>query len=380
MKHLGIYIHIPFCRQKCSYCDFYSLPCGSENKMDAYLEALLTQFEEYFPSGSKTTVDTVYIGGGTPSVFGGKRLEKLLRVLAKRVTLVGGCEITVEVNPESCDKKLFQQLKKAGVNRISMGVQTADDEQLRAIGRLHDFAGAKEAAELCRKYCTDNLSLDLMYGLPGQTMESWQHSVEVILTLQPRHVSAYALKLEEGTPLWRQNPVLPEDDVQADMYLYAVDRLQKAGLRQYEISNFSQPGYHSRHNSRYWDLSPYLGFGCGAHSYYGGKRFSFVRDLDAYLEGVQGKGCIVEQEDELEYDNRIGEYIMLQLRTAAGIDEDEVYRRFGMEFAPGAKRLEKYIATGHVICSHGSWRLTPEGFLVSNVIISDVLEALEQPL
>lgn len=380
MNHLGIYIHIPFCRQKCSYCDFYSLPCGDEKQMDTYLEALLMQLGEYFPGSSKTTVDTVYIGGGTPSVFGGKRLEKLLKALAKRVTLVSGCEITVEVNPESCDKKLFQRLKSVGVNRISMGVQSADDGQLRAIGRLHDFAGAKEAAELCRKYCTDNLSLDLMYGLPGQTMESWQRSVEEILTLRPRHVSAYALKLEEGTPLQRQNPILPEDDVQADMYLYAVDRLQKAGLRQYEISNFAWPGYQSRHNSRYWDLSPYLGLGCGAHSYYGGKRFSFVRDMDAYLDGVQGKGRIVEQEDEMEYDNRSGEYVMLQLRTAAGIDEDVFYNRFGMEFAPCAKRLEKYIVTEHVIHDRGSWRLTPKGFLVSNVIISDVLEALGQPL
>ena len=375
---LGVYFHIPFCRSKCAYCDFCSTAKWDDKLMDTYLEALLRQLDDFFLPGGKYTVDTVYIGGGTPSVFQGKRIAKLLKQLGKRADLTRNCEITVEVNPESADKALFKQLKKAGVNRISMGVQSADDSQLRRIGRIHDFAKAREAAALCRQYCTDNLSLDLIYGLPGQSLESWLQSVDAVCALQPRHISCYALKLEEGTPLWREDPVLPDDDLQADMYLAAVSRLAEKGYAQYEISNFAQPGFRSRHNSRYWDLSDYLGFGCAAHSFYGGKRFSFTSDINAYIRGMHGQDPIVEEADELAFRDRVGEFVMLALRTCDGIDENTFYSRWGREFDPFARRLEPYIATGHVQNDGGRWHLTPEGFLVSNAIIGDVLEACSE--
>lgn len=374
--NLGVYFHIPFCRSKCAYCDFCSTSSWDDKRMDAYLEALIRQLEDFFLSGGRYPVDTVYIGGGTPSVFGGKRLARLLKALEKRVTLARSCEITVEVNPESADKALFKTLKSAGVNRISMGVQTADDAQLKRIGRIHTFAKAQEAVELCRKYCTDNISLDLIYGLPEQTMESWLNSVDAICALQPRHISCYALKLEEGTPLWRENPVLPDDDMQADMYLAAVERLAGKGYAQYEISNFAQKGFRSRHNSRYWDLSDYLGFGCAAHSFYGGKRFSFTSDIDAYIRGMNGQQAIVEDADEEAFTDRVGEFIMLALRTCDGIDENAFYSRWKREFTPFASRLEPYIKTGHVQRDAGRWHLTPKGFLVSNAIIVDVLDAV----
>ena len=374
--NLGVYFHIPFCRSKCAYCDFCSTSSWDDKRMDAYLEALIRQLEDFFLPGGRYQVDTVYIGGGTPSVFGGKRLARVLKALEKRVTLARSCEITVEVNPESADKALFKTLKSAGVNRISMGVQTADDAQLKRIGRIHTFAKAQEAVELCRKYCTDNISLDLIYGLPEQTMESWLNSVDAICALQPRHISCYALKLEEGTPLWRENPVLPDDDMQADMYLAAVERLAGKGYAQYEISNFAQKGFRSRHNSRYWDLSDYLGFGCATHSFYGGKRFSFTSDIDAYLRGMNGQQAIVEDADEEAFTDRVGEFIMLALRTCDGIDENAFYSRWKREFTPFASRLEPYIKTGHVQCDAGRWHLTPKGFLVSNAIIVDVLDAV----
>jgi putative oxygen-independent coproporphyrinogen III oxidase len=345
--------------------------------MDAYLAALIRQMDDFFIPGGKYPVDTVYLGGGTPSVFGGKRIAKLLSALEKRASLTRGAEITVEVNPESADKALFRVLKKAGVNRISMGVQSSDDGQLRAIGRIHDFARAKEAAALCRDYCTDNLSLDLIYGLPGQDMESWLKSVDDICALEPKHVSCYALKLEEGTPMYRADPPRADDDLQADMYLACIDRLAQRGYAQYEISNFALPGYRSRHNQKYWDLSEYLGFGCAAHSFYNGKRFSFVADLKEYLSGMEGKNPIVEESDELSYGNRVGEFVMLALRTTDGIDESAFHRRFGRDFEPFAKRLAPYAASGHAVCEGGRWRLTPKGFLVSNVIIGDVLEACD---
>ncbi|ODU56379.1 MAG: hypothetical protein ABT01_04000 [Clostridium sp. SCN 57-10] len=373
---LGIYIHIPFCRQKCGYCDFCSTARFDDKLLDRYVEALSTQFEECFRHKNAAEADTVYFGGGTPSILGGKRIAHLLRTLQKYVRLKYP-EITVEVNPESADKKLFRQLKAAGVNRISMGVQSANDDELRALGRIHTFEQAAQAAELCRKYCTDNLSLDLMYGLPGQSVGDVLASLEAIAALEPRHISAYALKLEEGTPLFAQNPALPDDDTVADMYLAVCDRLRELGFAQYEISNFAKDGCVSRHNSKYWDLTEYIGFGCSAHSLYGGKRFSFTSDLAQYLEGMSGRGAIIEEMDELSVRNRSGEYVMLRLRTTAGIDEHAFYTRFGYDFSPYAAVLRKYVDGGYAEYAAGVWRLTPKGFFVSNAIIADVLDAVQ---
>lgn len=374
-RNLGLYFHIPFCRKKCAYCDFCSTANWDDARMDAYLEALIRQMDDFFISGGRYEADTVYIGGGTPSVFGGKRIARLLREVGKRVRLAHGAEITVEVNPESADQALFRQLKRAGVNRISMGVQSADDAMLARIGRVHDFATAKEAVALCKKYCTENLSLDLMYGLPGQTMEGWMESLNAVCALEPRHISCYALKLEEGTPMFSENPDRPDEDLQADMYLAAVKRLEELGFQQYEISNFARPGFFSRHNSKYWDLAEYLGFGAAAHSFYNGKRFFYTSDLEAYLSGMEGKNAIVEDTDELPFYDRVGEYVMLALRTAAGIDENTFYTRFHRDFAPIGAKLEQYIPSGHVLRENSRWRLTPKGFLVSNVIIGEALDA-----
>jgi oxygen-independent coproporphyrinogen-3 oxidase len=264
MESLGIYIHIPFCKRKCDYCDFYSICDLSDKLMDRYLKALISQIDEYFQYG-KPSVDTVYLGGGTPSVFGGKRIEKLLKELSARVQLARNAEITVEVNPESVDEKLLKRLKAAGVNRISMGVQSADDNELKALGRLHDWKGAVSAYELTRRYF-DNISLDLIYGLENQTLDGWMDSLRKVMALSPDHISCYCLKVEEGTPLALRGCVQPDDDVQADMYLRAVETLEAGGYRQYEISNFARNGRVSRHNSKYWDLSPYLGLGSAAHS------------------------------------------------------------------------------------------------------------------
>lgn len=370
---LGIYIHIPFCRSKCAYCDFCSVTGWDDKLLDRYCAALERQMGEYFTAHAPA-VDTVYFGGGTPSILGGKRLARLLESLKKRVRLLPGAEVTVEVNPESCSPELFKTLKKAGVNRISMGVQSADEDELRRIGRVHTFAQAAQAVSWCREHCTDNISLDIIYALPDQTLEKYLDSLDKLMGLSPKHISAYALKLEEGTPLWRENPALPDEDTQADMYLETVRRLQQAGWHQYEISNFARPGFHSRHNSRYWDLSPYLGLGCAAHSFYGGQRFQFTDSIPDYVEGVLGSRPILEEIDELAEGDRHGEYLMLRLRTCAGVDPEQFTARFGRDFAPYAARLEKYRAAGYTEqLPDGRWRLTPRGFLVSNPIIADVV-------
>jgi len=244
-KPLGLYIHIPFCKSKCIYCDFYSLP-NHEEKMDRYVSVLCRQLEEIAPRTAAHAVDTVYFGGGTPSWLGVKRLRQILRTVEKHYRFAKKPEITLEANPDSAgDWKVLRALRRAGFNRLSLGVQSADDGLLKILGRPHTFAQAEEAVSAARKAKIRNLSLDLIYGLPGQTLESWKETLEKAAGLEPEHLSCYGLKVEEGTPLWdmRGTLDLPDDDAQADMYLWTVERLEELGYRQYEISNFAKPGY-----------------------------------------------------------------------------------------------------------------------------------------
>ena len=377
---LGIYIHIPFCRSKCDYCDFYSL-AGREKEMDRYQKALLAHMRETAPLAQGIGVDSIYFGGGTPSYYGAKRIRELLTHLHKLFQVDRDAEVTVECNPDSTDYKLLHTLRKAGVNRISLGMQSADGEELQRIHRIHTPHQTDQAVEAARKAKFANVSLDLIYGLPGQTMDSWKATVEHALSLIPQHLSCYGLKVEEGTPLARrvaEGEVLPDEDQQADLYLWTVGRLERAGLPQYEISNFAKPGYESRHNLRYWLTRPYIGFGPGAHSDFGGRRYSFVRDLDAYIRGVLEGGDIIDSSELIPQRERCGEYLMLRLRTVRGVDGREYRHTYFMDFAPLEARLREFAAQGWAEEADGRWRLTPRGFLVSNQLIGDLLDRQEQ--
>ena len=377
---LGIYIHIPFCRSKCDYCDFYSL-AGRDDRMDQYQKALLSHIKETAPLAQDFPVDTIYIGGGTPSYYGAKRLKELLGVIRKLYKVEKDAEVTVECNPDSVDVKSLKILRKAGVNRLSMGMQSAIACELERIHRIHTPQQVNEAATAARKAGFTNLSLDLIYGLPGQTMDSWKATVEHALSLIPQHLSCYGLKVEEGTPLAArvaQGEVLPDDDQQADLYLWTVGRLERAGYSQYEISNFAKPGFASRHNLRYWLTQPYIGFGPGAHSDFGGRRYSFVRDLDAYIQGVLQGGDIIDESEIIPKRDRCGEYLMLRLRTVQGINEQEYRSTYFMDFAPLQARLEQFRAQGWAEQTDGRWHFTPKGFLLSNQLIGDLLERQEQ--
>ena len=379
-EKLGIYIHIPFCRSKCDYCDFYSL-AGREDRMDDYQKALITHIKEASPQARGWQVDTVYFGGGTPSFYGEKRLRELLRLIAKRFDLAKDAEITVECNPDSVDLKMLQALRKAGVNRLSLGVQSACDQELQNLHRPHTFEQAVQAVTMARQAKFQNLSLDLIYGLPGQTMEGWQNTVEQILALKPEHLSCYGLKVEAGTPLdYRvsRGERLPDDDQQADMYLWAVDRLAQEGFRQYEISNFARSGFQSRHNLKYWMGHPYIGFGPGAHSDFGGRRYSFLRDLEGYITGVLGGGVVIDSSDLIPSRERGSEYLMLRLRTTRGIEEWEYRREFFLNFDPIEQKLEEYEHQGWAERHDRRWNLTPKGFLVSNQLIGDLLTIQEE--
>ena len=377
---LGIYIHIPFCRSKCDYCDFYSL-AGRDDRMDQYQKALLSHIKETAPLAQDFPVDTIYIGGGTPSYYGAKRLKELLGVIRNLYKVEKDAEVTVECNPDSVDVKSLKILRKAGVNRLSMGMQSANACELERIHRIHTPQQVNEAATAARKAGFTNLSLDLIYGLPGQTMDSWKDTVEHALSLIPQHLSCYGLKVEEGTPLAArvaQGEVLPDDDQQADLYLWTVGRLERAGYPQYEISNFAKPGFAYRHNLRYWLTQPYIGFGPGAHSDFGGRRYSFVRDLDAYIQGVLQGGDIIDESEIIPKRERCGEYLMLRLRTVQGINEQEYRSTYFMDFAPLQARLEQFRAQGWAEQTDGRWHFTPKGFLLSNQLIGDLLERQEQ--
>ena len=378
---LGIYVHIPFCRSKCDYCDFYSL-AGQEREMDRYQKALLAHMRETAPLAQGIPVDTIYFGGGTPSFYGAKRIRELLTHLHKLFQVEKDAEITVECNPDSVDLRELKILRKAGVNRISLGMQSADAGELQRIHRIHTPRQTDQAAEWVRKLKFPSLSLDLIYGLPGQTMDSWRATVEHALSLLPQHLSCYGLKVEEGTPLARrveEGEVLPDDDQQADLYLWTVGRLERAGLPQYEISNFAKPGHESRHNLRYWLTQPYIGFGPGAHSDFGGRRYSFVRDLEGYIRGVLEGGDVIDASELIPQRERCGEYLMLRLRTTRGVDGQEYRNDYFMDFAPLEARLREFAAQGWAEqTGEGRWRFTPRGFLVSNQLIGDLLDRQEQ--
>lgn len=377
-RSLGIYIHIPFCRSKCAYCDFYSL-ANRESDMDRYLAALITHLEETAPQAKSSMVDTVYIGGGTPSVFEAKRVSAVLKTIKRCYHMTADCEITMEGNPDSVDLTLLRAVRRAGVNRLSLGVQSANDHELQLIGRPHNFTQAVEAVQNARKAGIQNLSLDLIYGIPDQDMESWQKTVEELIQLAPEHLSCYGLQLEEGTPLYdRQDQLqLADDDQQADMYLWMVERLKEAGYDQYEISNFSKPGREGRHNMRYWQMKDYIGFGPGAHSDFGGRRFSFVPSLEDYIKGMEDGTPIVDEDWEMTEEDRRSEYIMLSLRTVHGLDGNYYSRTFHMNFKPLEMLLQGYEDRGLVKQAEGRWHFTPEGFMISNPLIVELLEAQE---
>ncbi len=380
-EKLGIYIHIPFCRSKCDYCDFYSL-AGQEGRMDRFQKALLAHLKETAPIARSFPVDTIYFGGGTPSWYGARRLRELLSAVKKLYRVEKEAEITFEANPDSTDFKSLRALRRAGFNRVSFGYQSARPKELAEVNRPHTVEQGDGAVAAARKAKLKNLSLDLIYGLPGQTEQSWHETVEHILTLEPEHLSCYGLKVEEGTPLAARaaaGEVLPDDDAQADMYLWAVERLSQAGYEQYEISNFARPGFASRHNLRYWLLRPYIGFGPGAHSDFGGRRYSWVRDLEGYITGVLDEGALLDSQDLIPEEERGCEYLMLGLRTGRGVEEWEYRGRYFMDFAPIEARLEEFEARGWAEkTAQGRWRLTPKGFLVSNRLIGDLLERQEK--
>ena len=305
----------------------------------------------------------------------------ILTTIRRNFDVDSNAEITFEANPDSINDRLLHRLRAEGFNRVSLGIQSDDDEMLKKLGRPHTYAQAVAAYHRIRKAGFRNVSVDLMYGLPGQTLLQWQETLDTVLRLLPEHISCYALKVEDGTPFAEMKDVLnlPDDDTQAEMYLTAVEILRSRGFRQYEISNFCRKNLYSRHNMKYWTGGEYLGFGPAASSDFAGKRFTLKRDLQAYISAIRDGGDIMDEMEEIPVRERAGEYLMLRLRTSQGIGREEYEKLFLLPFSPLEEVLEKRRRMFHTTQNDsGRWVLTPKGYLVSNDIITDLLIAQDE--
>lgn len=383
----GIYIHIPFCKQRCIYCDFYSTT--SQEKENRYIEAVCTELELRKQS-LPDPVHTIYIGGGTPSLLNPASVKQLKECIDRNYRVMPDLEFTVEANPDDISPEWLEAMSRTGVNRISMGVQTFHDGHLKLLRRRHNSERAIQAVHLCQEHGFRNISIDLIYGLPEQTLEEWKADVAQAIALNVQHLSAYALIYEENTALWRmreQNKVQEADEeLSLSMFEYLITELKNNGFEHYEISNFGLPGFHSRHNSSYWNDTPYLGCGASAHSFIGMERMYNTANIDQYIKDITrcreknlpyNEVCHCEVLDRYEHYN---DRIITGLRTAAGLDLEKLEQDFGTELknyclkmaAPHLKENTLQITeeNGH---PQGVLKLSHRGLFLSDGIMSDLL-------
>ncbi len=368
MKPIGIYIHVPFCRAKCPYCDFYSVGV-SESLLNRYTDETVRRIRAL--KDMKITADTVYFGGGTPSLLGGERIVRIMSALDECIYISHGAEITVESNPNADLLEFLSGCSATGVNRVSLGMQSAVPRELAAIGRKHSPDDVLRAIECAHMLGIYNISLDLMLGIPFQTEESLAASLEFIKNCAPSHVSAYMLKIEDGTAFYRIKDSLPiaDDDALADLYIAAFDGLEQIGFRQYEISNAACSGFVGRHNLKYWNCEEYIGIGPAAHGFFMGKRYFFDRSLNDYLDG---------NEPELDcIGGDMEEYIMLRLRLNEGLTEQGMNERFGCGIPPSIRAMAGASQFGEFcVCDSEHIALTRKGMLLSNTLIGRFIDLL----
>ena len=367
---VGIYIHVPFCLKKCLYCDFCSLGGAASREREAYVEALLQEIASspYPP----LSVDTVFFGGGTPSLLGAEALLRILDAVKRRFRVKEGAEISVEVNPATVDEAGLLALREGGFTRLSVGVQSLSDSELRALGRAHTAKDARDVLRWAKAAGFDSVNADVMFGIPEQTADSLRETLSGILALGVDHLSAYSLILEEGTPFYemRDRLLLPDEDAECEMARLAEEMLSGAGFHHYEISNHAKAGKECRHNMKYWRCDPYIGFGAAAHSCFDGARFGNVADVAAYTKAPLNSCEFREKNsaEDAEY-----EFLILGLRTGEGIREEEFRLRFGHDFFEKyGDKVNKYEESGHMIRKQGRVFFTEEGMRVSNPILVDL--------
>ncbi len=366
---LGIYIHIPFCASKCNYCDFNSRVAPKSLK-DEYIAALCREIENF--AECNDTVDTIYFGGGTPTILETEQLLKVLYTVRTKFNIAEDCEITTECNPATMGYDGFVTLKKAGFNRISMGMQSADDMQLKILGRIHNFNDCRVCVDSARRAGFENISLDLMFGLPDQDAESFARSIEAAVSLGVEHISCYALKIEEGTPFATMDLNIADDDESGEMYDKCVALLKEYGYKRYEISNFAKDGLESRHNCKYWKCDDFVGFGAGAYSCYMGERYSNIYDVGEYIDvATRGKSVIADR-TLLDKDDMMSEFVFLGLRMDEGISKTEFKERFGKDIYDVYKeQIDKNIKRGTMVVDGDRFKIPEKYTYVSNSILAD---------
>lgn len=377
-KELSIYIHIPFCIRKCLYCDFLSAP-SNEKEMEQYTEALCREIIQESDSYVNYTVPTIFIGGGTPSILSGKWIEQILRVVYEHYRIGQNCEISIEANPGTITLEKLKCWRRAGINRLSIGLQSVIDHELKALGRIHSSREFFQAYEMAVKSGFNNINVDLMSAIPGQNLESYQETLRKVTGLNPSpvHISAYSLIVEEGTPFYENTPELPDEDVEREMYKITNDILSDQGYIQYEISNYAKPGYQCRHNQVYWRRGNYVGFGIGAASMVDNVRYSNTRDIKSYINHF---GSIKENIQKLSMKEQMEEFMFLGLRMMDGVSEEEFLKTFGSSIdwiypgivesfcRKGLLKRERNQGTGE----HRIF-LTRRGIDVSNIVMAEFL-------
>lgn len=372
----GIYLHIPFCAKRCIYCDFYSTTLLEER--DAYVQAVKQELQQRKNYLQGEDIATIYIGGGTPSQLTIQQIADLLACVQQHYTIRPDVEITMEANPDDLCPEFVAQLAQLPINRISMGVQTFDDKKLRMLNRRHTAKQAVNAVKACQDAGFENVSIDLIYGLPGETLTEWENDIDTALQLNVQHLSAYHLMYEEGTPLWKlwQEHQLNQvdEDLSVTFFETLTQRLKDGGFEHYEISNFCRQGYHSRHNSSYWEGVPYLGVGAAAHSFNGTSRQWNVADLKAYITGITTDNPSFELE-ELTQENRYNEMVMTGLRTAKGVNLDKLQQLFGNRMLQYFEANAKpFLANGDLErTADNRIKLSHQGIFISDGIMGELM-------
>ncbi len=370
MKALGLYIHVPFCKAKCGYCDFNSY-AGREQLAEPYFSALIKEIE-LAAKRSRRKIDTIYFGGGTPTLIDPEYIRRALVKIVELFEQCSNCEITAECNPGTIWLEGLKKLRNAGVNRLSIGLQSADNGCLKALGRIHSFEDFAECFRNARMAGFENISIDLMYGLPNQTMKEWLHTLRCAVEFGAEHISCYSLKIEEETPFAQRELRLPDDDTVADMYEAAVDFLKNKGYERYEISNFAKQGFESRHNLKYWRCDDFFGFGAGAFSCAEGRRFSNAAKIEEYIKSIETSGCARVSKEALSDFDKMSEFVFLGLRLKAGISEKEFRKRYKLNIDEiFGEQIEKYTRMGFLVREEGNIRFSDRGFFVSNTILAD---------
>ena len=369
---LELYVHIPFCVRKCQYCDFLSGPSDEETK-DRYIEALLKEIRAAEHTEDYEIV-SVFIGGGTPSALKAEAIASIMRTLQEKFFFCEDAEVTIEANPGTVDPEKLTIYRNVGINRLSLGLQSTDAEELKLLGRIHSYEEFLKSYEWAREAGFSNINIDLMFAIPGQTGEAWRQHLYQVAELNPEHISAYSLIIEEGTPFAEQNLDLPDEDTEYQMYEDTAEILERYGYRQYEISNYAKQGYMCRHNAGYWQRLEYLGFGLGASSLYGGMRFSNTHQMQEYLKESRNPDQIRKDVTVLSRNEQIEEFMFLGLRLTEGISEKKFEENFNVRLMDiYGDILQKYEETGFMEHIETKWRLTRKGIHVSNHILADFL-------